>query len=791
MVRPFECIESATVNAACPRDRCMKYLVCSCIVVTILSVRSAVSQEPRIGGAARLAAWTEHQRMASTSRFKNLKWQAMGPKFGGGRIESIDTPRGDPKTIYAAAGSGGLWKSTNGGLTWEPIFAQESTFAIGDIAVAPTDPNTVWVGTGERDVGGRSYDGTGVFKSRDAGKSWTHMGLPESTRISQIVIDPEDKDIVYIGVMGEERRSGKASSVYKSIDGGKTFQRVLVKHGEAAIIDLVMDPNNNQRLFAAAWGRELPHKSGIYRSDNGGKDWTLLRGGLPEKKLGRIAIDVAASQPGVVYALVVDHSRPEFQNRRPGSALLFRSNDYGDTWNCTHQGVIPTHLGRSLCRVRVSFQNADEVYIGGITLIRSRDGGKTFIDGGDLIKPKDDKKTVLRLHPHQGIGLHDDVHDIWVDPETPGRVILGTDGGLYISWDRGDAWLHLNDLPIAEFYRIHLDDREPFHIWGGTQDNASFVGPSTARYQPGKPDLWKHAFIGSGAGADGFATFPDPHDATIVYYAREEGALYRAKRGELRSGRQIHPESSPGERLNWSWDTPFFASRHSDKTTLYCASQYVMRSDDGGNSWKKISPDLTIRGLGLGRLAQSLFGKKESRESLQALAESPLDAKRLAAGVFGRIHFTSDGGTSWIERSEGLPNKRMRDIVASTHHPERVFVALSGRWARDSTSYLYVTQDFGQTWNSIANNLPHEPVNAIAEDPETPEILFAGTDLGVYVSLDSGAHWESLCASLPSCAVVDLAVHGRDGAIVAATHGLGLYILDISNIRKAKASARR
>ena len=747
----------------------MKYLICSYIIITILFPRLAVSQEPRIGGAARLLAWKEHQRMAQMSRFKNLKWEAMGPKFAGGRIESVDTPRGDPKTIYAAAGSGGLWKSINGGLTWKPIFAQESTFAIGDITVAPSDPKTVWVGTGECHVGGNSYNGTGVFKSEDAGKSWAHMGLPESKRISKIVIDPKNKDIVYIGAMGGAS-GGKDSGVYKTINGGKTFQRVLVKNGQAAIIDLVMDPNNNKRLFATAWGRGRQQKSGIYRSDNGGKDWTLLRGGLLEEKVGRIAIDVAASKPGVVYALMVDHSRPGSRNRRPGS-LLFRSNDHGDTWKCTHKGVVPTYVGWDFCDVRVSFHNADEVYVGGLKLVRSRDGGRTFIDDGGL-KPNKEDGTVLRLHPHQGVGLHLDVHEVWVDPETPGRVMVGNDGGLFMSWDRGDTWLHLNDLPIAEFYRIHLDDRRPFHIWGGTQDNASFVGPSTARYQPGKPDLWQQVFLDPWSGGDGFATFPDPNDATIVYYAQQNGGLKRAKLGDLRSGQWIRPRSGRNERLLWAWDTPFFASRHSDKTTLFCASQYVMRSVDGGRHWERISPD-----LGSG--------------ALMALAESPLSAKRLVAGGAGRIHFTSDGGKSWNERSKGLPKKTIRDVVASAHRPEQVFVAMSGRREGDRTSYLYVTRDFGRNWQSIANNLPHEPVNAIAEDPKTPGLLFAGTDLGVYVSLDSGAHWESLCASLPTCPVVDLAVHGRDGAIVAATHGLSVFILDIGDIRKAKASTQR
>lgn len=737
---------------------------------------STIAQEPKIGGQARLDSWERHQEMADRSTFKNLSWRSMGPKFAGGRIESVDAPRGDLATIYAGVGAGGIWKTVNGGLTWRPIFHRESTFAIGDLTLAPSDPNIIWVGTGECHLSSTSYAGNGVFKSVDAGATWTNMGLVESAHIGKIAVHPTNPDVVFVAAMGR-MGSGGQRGVFKTSDGGKTFKRVLFKGDRVSFVEVVVDPADPERVYAASWDRSRGNGSGVFRSDDAGETWKRLEGGLLEENVDRIAIAASASQPGVVYALMADRSSPNLVKRRNAS-VLYRSNDAGETWNRAHKEYVPTYVGWDFCDLRVAPDDADRVYVGGLRLIVSKDGGRTFAgEGGFAINKRRD--TVFRLHPHRGVGMHLDVHDIWIDPEHPQRVLLGNDGGLFISHDRGETWLHLNNLPIAEFYRVHLDEQQPFRIWGGTQDNASFVGPSSARYRAGFDDDWEQVFLDPWSGGDGFSTFPDPNDPTVTYYTQQNGDMKRSTLGNLRAEKRIRPDarklksrqegsdSKQRPELRFAWDTPFFASSHPGDTVLYCGAQFVMRSKDRGDSWEKISPD-----LGFGRIV--------------CLVESPVDKQRLAAaGGRGRLSLTQDNGATWVAAGKGLPNKVVRDVVLSAHDPKRVFATLSGKPDHDCASYVYVSNDFGKTWASISKGLPAEPVNALAEDPQADGLLFIGTDLGVYTSINAGAEWESLCETLPTAPVVDVAVHGRDGVLVAATHGLSVFSLKIKPIRNA------
>ncbi|MEZ6094558.1 MAG: hypothetical protein R3C03_10030 [Pirellulaceae bacterium] len=733
-------------------------------ITTLVFLSQANGQSPRIGGEARLESWHVHQVMADKSPFKHLIWQAMGPKFAGGRIESVAAPPGDLGTIYAGVGAGGVWKSTNGGLTWRPIFQHESTFSIGDVAVSQSNPNVIWVGTGECHLSRSSYPGNGVFKSTDAGVTWTNVGLHESAHIGSVVIHPTDPNIVLVAAIGRKNGGGERG-IFRTTDGGITFEQVLNEGPDVSFVDLVIDPNDSQRLFASAWDRGGGNQSGVYRSEDGGTTWKRLAGGLLDQKAERVAVDVATNQPGLVFALMADGSSPELAKRRNAS-ILFRSEDAGETWTRTHDGYVPTYIGWDFCDLRVAPDDANRIYVGGTRLIISYDGGKTFEgEGGFALNTKRDE--VFRLHPTRGIGMHLDVHDIWIDPQHPERMTLGNDGGLYVSNDRGRTWLHLNTLPIAEFYQIHLDDQNPFQIWGGTQDNASFVGPSTAQLEDGVEDLWQQVFLDPWTGGDGFSTFPDPNDAQIAYYTQQMGDLKRSRLGRLNPERGIQPKAAKGESdLRFAWDTPFFASKHSDNTILYCAAQRVMRSDDRGDSWRVISPDLV------------------DKDSLLALAESPLDPMRLVAGAAkGRVFLTDDGGKNWSLCGPGLPNAIVRDVVPSAHDPNLVFVVLSGKEDSDSASYVFSSVDYGKSWESIAANLPGESCNALVEDPAIKDLLFIGTDLGVYVSLDAGVKWHSLCDSLPTTSVMDLKVQARDGILVAATHGLSIFSLDINPIR--------
>ena len=726
----------------------------------------ARAQEPIAGGAARLAAWEQHLAMEAASPFAELEWRALGPKNCGGRIEAVDSPVGQPSIIYAGVGSGGVWKSVNGGLSWEHVFAKQSTFSIGDVTVDPSAGETVWVGTGEAHLGGKSFDGTGVFKSTDGGASWRNMGLVDSARIGKVLVHPTNSQVVYVAAIGHRREAGGERGVYKSEDGGESWQRSLFAGERVAIIDLVLDPVDPERLWAAAWDRAGGGRSGVYRTVDGGRSWERLEGGLlAGEHVGRVAIAAAASQAGVVYALMVDHSPPGNGRYDVGGAL-FRSDDGGDSWTRTSTDYVDTYVGWDFCDVMVSPDDADEVYVCGLRLMVSRDGGQSFERGGE---------QVFRLLEHPGIGMHLDMHDLWIDPGNPDRVLLGTDGGLYVSMDRARTWLHLNNLPIAEFYTVFLDDAQPFRIWGGTQDNASLVAPSTATLVDDLPDAWRYVFLDRWDGGDGFATFPDPSGDGTVYYEHQNGDMRRKRpdapvRWQPGSGQRITPRAGEGDPpFRFSWNTPLFPSRHAGDT-LYCATQYVMRSTNRGDRWERISDDLT-----------------GGRGTIVSLSESPLDAQRLISGAGrARVFLTEDGGASWRAAGEGLPPVPLRSVRASSHDPGRVFVCLSNADSGDRRAYLYESKDYGRSWQSLAGTLPAEPVNVIIEDPVERGVLYLGTNLGVYVSIDDGASWLSLCRGLPTAPVEDMALHREGPTLVIVTHGLSAFALDVDAITSNK-----
>jgi photosystem II stability/assembly factor-like uncharacterized protein len=728
----------------------------------------------------RMKAWDHHQRLEAESPFKDLKWRAVGPEFCGGRIEAIACHPDEPFTIYVGAGSGNLWKTVNNGTTWDPIFENESTFAIGSVTIAPSNPGIVWVGTGEVLMARSSYAGTGVFKSVDAGKTWQNMGLHDSHHVPQIVIDPKNPDVVYVAVLGHNYGYNEERGVYKTEDGGNTWEKILYISERTGIVEIVMDPSDNKTLFAASWERDRKawnnvirgEGSGLYKTTDAGKTWKRLTKGLPMGKyVGRFGLAIAPSDPNIVYALLDNHEPPPEGVRRYRRGEVYRSNDKGETWQKMHENGVPTAIGYDFCLVRVSPDSKEEIFVLGNKLIRSTDGGRTYEEAGE---------TIVHVLSHDIRVNHLDMHAMWIDPENPDRVILGNDGGLYMSHDRGESWLHLNNFPIGEFYAVWVDMDEPYNIYGGTQDNAALYGPSTHNVEDrlteyGVEDPWKHVYLDRWGGGDSYFTYRDPVDVNIIYYEHQFGVLRRKnmKTGETKD---IMPREKEGEpRLRRNWMTPYIISRY-DPATLYYAAHKVFKSLDRGDSWVCISPDLTTN-PGPEKRGDVPYG------TITMLSESPLQQGLIYAGTDdGNVQVTKDDGKTWTLVNDGLPAKWVSRVIASQHELGTMYVTLTGYREDDFEKYVYMSKDFGKAWNSIAGNLPSEGINVIREDPRDKNILYVGTELGVYVTLDRGETWHSLCNHLPTTPVHDLVIHPRDHELVIATHGRSFFVLDVKSI---------
>ncbi len=752
-----------------------------------LSVALAFTAAALPSQVDRAAAWRRHREMVESSPFREVHWHPVGPRLQGGRIEAIAVHPEQPYTLYVGPGSGNLWKSTNDGLSWTPIFEDQPTFSIGSIAIAPSDPDVVWVGTGETQPrhSGYSYAGMGVFVSRDGGASWEHKGLSETHHIGKVVVHPADPDTVYVAAIGHFWSENAERGVFRTRDGGAHWDHVLALGTDTGAVDVVLDPGDPDRVYAAAW--QVPHgpDSGLHRSTDGGDTWERLSSGLPEGATGRAGLAVAHDRPGTVYAFVDDWSPwtppeddPEAarSGREIVGAALYRSDDHGSTWRKVNQDDLYatfTIYGWKFCDVRVNPQDADEVFVLGNRAYHSTDGGKTFARIGE---------DILRLHDSKAEIMHLDHHDLWIDPARPDRLLLGNDGGLFTSHDRGATWLHLNTLPIGEFYFVHVepdpDDSQAYTIFGGTQDNAALYGPPTA-IEPFRNDAWQHVFLDPWTGGDAFVTLPDPTRPGLVYYEHQHGAMrVMDLHGESvqswgPSAKGIRPRPPEGEaEWRFGWYTPFLISHH-DPKTLLAGGNKVVRSPDLGETWQAISPDLADEGGG--ERAVVPFG------TITMLAESPLDADVLYAGTEGgSVHATTDGGASWREvgRSHGLPRKWISRVVASSHEQGRLYVAQHGLREDDFAAYLWTSDNGGASWRSLAGGLPAASIHVVREDPTDPDILYVGTDLGVYLSPDRGERWQALCAGLPTTPVHDLAVHAGSGDVVAATHGRSVFVLE-------------
>ena len=742
---------------------------------------------------ARLLSWAHHQRLEAESPFESLEWRPVGPKQAGARVEAIAVPADDHDTIYVGVGSGNLWKTTNNGLTWEPIFEQESTFTIGDVAVASTDSDIVWVGTGETQPrhSGYSYAGTGVFKSIDAGRSWQNMGLHDSHHIGKVLIDPADPDVVYVAAIGHFWSRNEERGVFKTTDGGRSWEKVLYINDRTGVVDLAMHPSDRRTILASAWQAVsgeptvAGQESGIYKSSDAGETWTKLANGLPQGALGRSSLNFAPADPNIVYAYIDNWAPfepppgtpPEQRNRDIVGGEVYRSDDKGESWRKANvDDIYPVFgiYGWKFTDIRVSPDDPDDLFILGNRAFHSTDGGKTFAQIGEQI---------IRMHDTRGLVMHLDHHEIWIDPLNPDRVLLGNDGGLFISHDRGETWLHVNNIPAAEFYAVSTDMATPYNIYGGTQDNAALYGPSNVELADATDDPWENVYLDRWTGGDSFNTWLDPTDPRIVYYEHQHGSMLRMDitGGDVQSGgestERILPRSPRGEEpWRFGWYTPFFISRH-NPLTLYAGANLVLKSLNRGDDWRAISPDLSDPAMG--DRGVTPFG------TITMLSESAFKAGLLYAGTEGgSIWLTHNDGADWEKLDQGLPDKWVSRVIASQHRIGTVYVSLTGFREDDFETYLYVSDDFGGTWRSIAGNLPAESINVIREDPGNPDILYVGTDLGVYVSLDGGESWLSLCANLPTTPVHDLLVHPRDNEMVIGTHGRSVFVLDVSAIRQ-------
>jgi photosystem II stability/assembly factor-like uncharacterized protein len=723
-------------------------------------------------GAEKIASWRLHQKLKQDAPFR-ANWQLTGPVMCGGRIEAIACSPSKNPTVYVGAGSGGLWKTSGNWTSWKSIFDDQPTQAIGDVAVSKTNPNTVWVGTGEVLMARSAVHGVGVFKSLDAGQTWEHMGLADTNHIGRVVIDPRDENTVYVAAIGHRHSANKERGVFKTTDGGKTWQESLVLGDNISAIDFVIDPSNSKVLYSTTWQRDTVGQnhggpgSGIYKSVDAGKSWKRLENGLPSAQSGRssrIAIALAASNPKVIYALVDDavyNVIATGAKKEKPRDILFRSADAGESWVVVNDSSLRT--GWDWCEIRVSPDNENEVYSIGQKSFHSTDGGKTFTEiGGE----------VTHILEHQSTTLHLDTHAMWIDPSNTDRILFGNDGGLYASYDRAKTWVHINNLPIAECYAVTYDTAVPFNIYTGTQDNAALFGPHNHVAKNNGADAWKHVYLDPWGGGDSYFTFRDPTDKNTVYYEHQYGEL---RRKNMKTGKteRIKPKSPDKKPLRFAWMTPYFPS-HFDGSTLYYAANRVFKSNDRGDSWKIISGDL----------ADGVDTPNLRYKAITTLVESKLKRGLLFAGTDnGYLFRTDDDGDSWKPISEGLPQLEFTRVATSPHHKETVYAALSGKPTDHFSPFVYRSDDSGETWRAISDGLPLETVNVILEDPNVADRLFIGTDLGVYVSENGGTTWQSLCGNLPAVSVHDLFVHPSENKLVIGTHGRSVYVMDLGTWR--------
>jgi photosystem II stability/assembly factor-like uncharacterized protein len=695
-----------------------------------------------------------------------------------GRVAAVDARNIDGKTtIYVGAASGGVWKSSDGGTRFKPVFDRQPVQSIGAVTIDPKDPKTVWVGTGESWTRNSVSVGDGIYKSTDAGETWTHMGLPESERIARILVHPKNGNVVYACVTGKLWSDSKDRGVYKTTDGGKTWTLVLSYAGNASTgcSSLTMDPKNPEVLFAGTWdfrrkgwtfrsggdGPTAPSGSALLRTADGGKTWKTLDGsGLPPHPWGRVEVVIAPSNAKRVYAFIEsEHS------------ALYRSDDGGQKWTALDRSQSMVWRPFYFARLVVDPNNADRLFKTNLQLIASEDGGRSFAPAGG--------------------GAHGDWHDVWIDPQNPKHVIGGDDGGLWQSFDGGNRWWKQENLPISQFYHVAVDGADPYHVYGGLQDNSSWVGDSA--YGRGiSNQRWENLY-----GGDGFWAQVDSSDPEAVYVESQGGFIGRVDRRTM-AARDIQPKADYKEKLRFNWNAPI-ATSPTQKGVVYIGAQFLFRSNDRGDSWQRISPDLTTNDPQKQKQEESGGitvdnSSAESNTTISVINESPLDAKTIWVGTDdGNVQVTRDGGATWTNVSgnvAGMPKGPwVTWVEPSRFDAATAYTTFDFHGSGDMTPWVYRTADFGKTWTRLATDGARGYAHVIKEDTVRRDLLFLGTEFGLFISPDSGKSWaEFRGGDFPRVAVRDLVVHPREGDLVLATHGRGIWIIDdLSPLRALSA----
>jgi photosystem II stability/assembly factor-like uncharacterized protein len=816
------------------------------VAIAVALATPALAKTTRTDADARWQAWEQHQQLEQSSLFGGLKWRSIGPTVQGGRIVDVEVHPSQPYTFYVAYASGGVWKTSNNGVTFTPLSDDLASMISGDIAIDPQAPDTLWVGTGEPNSSRSSYSGLGMFVSRDGGKTFEHAGLTDADRIARVRVDPNDSQRVFAAVQGPLYTPGGKRGIFRTDDGGRNWKQVLAGDGEwTGAIDLIFDPRDSKIVYAAMWERsrrpwnfvEGGPGSGVYKSTDGGDNWTRLSGFPKGEHVGRIGLAISPANPDRIYASI-DNQEPlpenlidlgdrplsparlkrmdkdEFLRQDPdeiemlvrrsdfeptmdakklmamiksgelsmdqlraeltdGNAALFntdirgldvwRSDDAGGSWvraNIEPIRDVTYTYGYYFGEIRVAPDNADRVYVLGVPTAISEDAGATWSG---------------RINDAQ---VHVDHHAFEIDPNNPQRLFNGNDGGLDVSYDGGDTWVRMDAQPVGQSYTLAVDMETPYNVYTGMQDNGTWKGSSLS--DPSAPG----GFWGGGDGwsflngGDGMQIQVDPRDASTVYTGYQFGWYRRGGK----DGGEVRPRAALADpSLRFNWNTPILLSEH-NPDILYMGANKLYRSLDQGRTWRAISADLT-RNPNRGDVPFA---------TITTVAESAKDFGLIAAGTDdGLLWITEDGGQEWREISKGLPKDRwVSRVVTSSHKRARLYASFTGYRDDDMTAYVYVSEDLGQRWRSIAANLPAEPVNVIKEDPVNADVLYVGSNRGVYVSLDRGGSWQALPGGLPNVPVHDLVVHPRDRELVAGTHGRSVWVVDALPIQDLTAEVR-